>query len=143
MMQRRRFTTRMQSSSLSSSIHHPTDQVRLFDRFTFKWMHIFVYRYQGSEAAKQTGPKIRRFVWSSRDKRTNTVVESTEPLPRPVEDEERLFHEYFAKEVSALLQRVVGRFPYRHLIQWSMYVGNQCQHDLDIEVKPPTSCKKD
>ena len=137
-MQRRRFSTRLQSSSLSSTIHNESSQVGLFQRISREDVQSFDLS-QGSASAKNLGPKIGRFTWSSRDEQTNKVVGSTETLPQHVEYEERVFHEYFSKEVSALLRRFSDRFPYRHLIQWSMQVGSQSQHDLDIEIKPPAS----
>ena len=81
--------------------------------------------------------KIGRFAWSSTVPHSNAVIESVTPLPQCLEDQERIFHEHFAKEVSALLRQFIERFPYRHVIQWSLFVGNQCQHDLDIEIDPP------
>ena len=64
-------------------------------------------------------------------------VQSDQPLPSDFEEEERAFHADFSKAVSALLQNFIVQFPYRHIIQWSMHVGDRCEHDLYIDVRPP------
>lgn len=34
-----------------------------------------------------------------------------------------------------MIRKLSVRFPYRHVIQWSMHVNDQRQHDLNIEVR--------
>lgn len=62
-------------------------------------------------------------------------MESNQRLSRDADEENRAFHAYFAKEVSAMIRKLSVRFPYRHVIQWSMHVNDQRQHDLNIEVR--------
>ena len=88
---------------------------------------------------KPANVKVVRFACSSKGNENVAVIESSRPMSRELEAEELAFQEYFSKEVSTLLRKFSERFPYRHLIKWSMKVGDQCQHDLDIEVKPPKS----
>ena len=88
---------------------------------------------------KPANVKVVRFACSSKDKQNVAVIESSGPMSSELEAEELAFQEYFSNEVSALLRKFSERFPYRHSIKWSMKVGDQCQHDLDIEVKPPES----
>ena len=64
-------------------------------------------------------------------------VESDEPLTGEIDDDKRAFHAYFARHVSAMAQKISERFPYRHVIHWSMHINDRCQHDLDIEVRAP------
>ena len=64
-------------------------------------------------------------------------VRSDQPLPSDFEEEERAFHADFSKAVTALLQNFIVQFPYRHVIHWSMQVGDRCEHTLYIDVRPP------
>ena len=73
--------------------------------------------------------------WSLRTTQNSIHVESDEPLPREIEEEERTFHAYFARHVSAMIKTLSQRFPYHHVIHWSMHINDRCQHDLDIEVR--------
>ena len=74
-------------------------------------------------------------------RQTQSVIEMKcdEPLTQEFDEDERGFHEQFARGASALIQEVHAQFPFCHVIQWSMQVGDRCQHDLNIELKSSAS----
>ena len=76
-----------------------------------------------------------RRIWSFRETQSSVEVESNRPLSPDTHEENRAFHAHFTKEVSALIRKMTVRFPYRHVIQWSMHVNDQREHNLNIEVQ--------
>ncbi|CAF1056566.1 unnamed protein product [Didymodactylos carnosus] len=125
---------RLQSQSTPQRVDWNTKQIRT----RVVWLVLsqdLITVFSGTVAAN-------RCTWSSCDTQSLIKKESDQPLPSDVEEEERTFHVYFAKEVSAVLRKLSARFPYRHVIQWSMHVGDQHQHDLNIEVRASSSIDK-
>ena len=90
-----------------------------------------------------TAVEVVRFACSSRINQSIAMDDQSQVVPNYVIEEERAYHDYFAKEVSILLRRFIERFPHHHSIQWTMKIGTQRQHDLNIEVKPTIPMKKD
>ena len=80
---------------------------------------------------------MHRYSFTARPLQSEIEVQCDEHLSNEFEADERAFHAEFAQSVSAFLQDIIVRFPYRHVINWSMQVGDRCQHDLNIEIKPP------
>lgn len=136
-MQRRCFHSHLHSSSVPLSTDlDQANQVRCFHEFRhtererFSWLQ---------ESATSSSPNMMVTEHHLCTRVTESLIEvrSNQPVSNNFEEEERAFHAYFSKAVSALLQNFIVQFPYRHVIQWSMQVGDRCEHDLYIDVRPP------
>ena len=92
---------------------------------------------QHSITASSTNTSSNQWTWSVRITTNSIHIESDEPLPGEIEEEKRAFHAYFARHVSTMIQKLSERFPYRHVIHWSMHITDQCQPDLNIKVRAP------
>ena len=127
----------MNSSSVSTSMdRNQSNQVRLFYRVDQNEQNAFILSKQ-STTESSSNTTMNRWTWSIRNTGKSIHVESDEPLTGEIDDDKRAFHAYFARHVSAMAQKISERFPYRHVIHWSMHINDRCQHDLDIEVRAP------
>lgn len=134
-MQRPSHSSVIKSSSVSSSVQSQADKVGNLD--TFDLTHENFSPFQTPAAPLATGDQSEQYIWSSVAEETNATVESTMPLTKRQEHNEHAFQAYFMYQVECMLRDFSKRFPFRHIIQWTMDVDGQCQHILDIDMQPP------
>ncbi|CAF1042649.1 unnamed protein product [Didymodactylos carnosus] len=136
-MQHPSYSAVVQYSWVSSPVRSQVDLAKLTRHTASNMSKLFSFSKK-SATATAINDKSDEYIWSSIDEETNTTVESTVSLPKHVEDDQRVFHAQFSQEAAIMLGNLRARFPFRHVIHWTLYISDQCQHVLDIDVKPPT-----